>query len=167
MEKRTSILQPDDFKKGMFVAVKDVKNTSPDFDEEDMQNPIQAMIMMRGEGMPSYKHHLEMLKGIVMRIDAINFPFIIATIFENNAQPGNVPKTHSSSLDVRELEFIKLNEEYVNAYLGKNSLPSLLEGKNFLDVQDIDIKSSETLSEILSGLLKKLCTEEKKRKNEN
>ena len=43
---------------------------------------------------------------------------------------------------------MKLNEEYVNAELGKSALPTLLQGDKFLDIQNIE--GYETLSDILS-----------------
>ncbi len=158
----TSILQPDDFKVGMFVTVKDLKKTAPEFDPEDMQNPLQVMAMMQGGGSPS-SQRFEMLKGSVVRIDALNFPFIMVTIFENAVKPGKIPNSQSISLDVRELEFMRLNEEYVNAYLGKSSLITLLQDKKFADIQNIE--GYETLAELVENCLQRIRQEEKKDEN--
>jgi hypothetical protein len=160
----TSILQPDDFKVGMFITVKDLKQTAPEFDMENVENPIQIMAMMQGGGPPSRNTRLEALKGSVIRIDAINFPFMIVTIFENAPRPGKIPDSQSLVLDVREVEFMKLNEEYVNAYLGKTSLMTLLEDKKFKDIQNIE--GYETLSVLLDACLQKIKKEEEK-KDEN
>ncbi len=159
----TSILQPDDFKLEMFITVRDLKKSAaPEFDEENMMNPIQAMAMMQGMGGHSPNSRFEMLKGSVLRLDAINLPFIMVTVYENASRPGKVPNSHSISLDVRELEFMRLNKEYVNAYLGKTSLTTLLQDNKFNDIQNIE--GYETLAELLDNCIQKLKKEEK---NEN
>jgi len=156
---RSSILRPDDFIEGMFVTIKDVVKKQSDFDEDSMTNPIQAM-MMQGQS-SSKNHYLELLKGTVIRIDAINLPFIMTTVFENISQPGHAPKTHSIPLDVREAEFIKLNEEYVSAYMGKSPLMTLLQGEQFNNIQNIE--GYNTLQEILDVIMVRLKDEENKR----
>ena len=158
----SSVLKPDDFKIGMFVTVKDIIEI--EIDEESLLNPIQAM-MTQGGQFSQKQNHLELLKGCVLRVDAINFPFIMTTVFENISQPGQVPKTYSIPLDVRDSEFMKLNEEYVSAYLGNGSFVSLLQGKLFNNIQNID--GYETSAEIFNNVMTQLKQEEERRKNEN
>lgn len=161
---KSSVLQPDDFQVEMFVTVKDVIRNTNDFDEEDLRDPLMMMRVMRGQQSEDSKSHLEMLKGSVIRIDAINLPFIMTTIFENITQIGKAPRTHSASLDVRELEFIKLNEEYVSAYLGTSPLTALLQGKDFNDIQNII--GYDTLADVLNKVSNQLQQEEDRREKE-
>ena len=167
----TSILQPDDFKEGMFMTVVDLKEKQEPPKPEMGENPIQAMMMMvpGGHAPPASRNHLEMLKGTVIRIDAINLPFIMVTIFETSPMPGKVPNTHSAPLDVREVSFIKLNQSYVDAYMGKGPLAHLLQGQDFNSLQnlDIDIKGYNTLKELLDAVVTKIENGEKRKDNEN
>jgi len=153
----TSSLQPDDFKVGMFATVRDTKQLPAKELDEDT-SPIQAIMMMQGVGTPSSKSLYEGLKGMVIRIDAINLPFIMITLYDNASHPGITPSSQAIYLDVREVEFMKLNEDYVNAYLGKTPLTQLLQGEKFKDIQNI--KGYETLKEILDECVKKIKKEE-------
>ena len=74
---KSSVLRPDDFKVGMFVTVKDLIKTVSEFDENDTHDPMQFMRMMHNQESAASERHLEILKGSVIRIDAINLPFII------------------------------------------------------------------------------------------
>ena len=165
----TSVLQPDDFKEGMFVTVLDLKEDMAAPQPEMEDNPIQAIMMMQGSNQPSpRKSGLEMLKGSVIRIDAINLPFIMGTIFENVSKPGQIPNTHSAPLDVRELSFMKLNQSYVDAYMGQGPLAQLLQGQDFNSLQNIniDIQGYKTLKDLLEDIIAKTEGEEGS-KNEN
>lgn len=160
---KSSILQPDDFNVGMFITVKDVRKQPCEFDEE-MPSQIQAMII--GAGATSSKQNsLELLKGCVIRVDAISLPFIMTTVFESIVPNEQLPRTHPISLDVRDANFMKINEEYTSAYLGSGPFASLLQGENFTALQNIE--GYQTLYDILETLKTQLTKEEKRRKDEN
>ena len=165
---KSVILQPDDFETGMFVTVLDLKKTEMEEPGEQFENPIQAIMMMREQSSPPPSMtHLELLKGLVIRVDAINLPFIMATVFESRNQSAKKSTTHAAPLDVRELNFMKLNEEYVNAYLGESKFAALLEDKEFDNIQNIE--GYETITDLLGKLVEQLDKEEaeKEDKHEN
>jgi len=162
---KSVILQPDDFETGMFVTVLDLKRTEMEEADDNFENPIQAIMMMGSGGPPPSTTHLELLKGLVIRVDAINLPFIMTTVFESRNQSLKKKVNYAAPLDVRELFFMKLNEEYVNAYLGKGDFSSLLEDKNFDEVQNI--KGFETITELLGKLVEQVDKEEESKKDEN
>jgi hypothetical protein len=153
--KKSSILRADDFKEGMFFTVYDIKQKeqSDDFLDGPMSMP---MSMMRGEGLfSSPQNELERLKGIVARIEAINLPFLVVTIFEShNNATGKKPQSMTISIDTRDLELIKLNEKYVSAYIGQSVTETLLQNISFDQMQDIDDKNM--VVEMLEDLTKKL-----------
>jgi hypothetical protein len=160
---KSVILQPDDFKSGMFVTVLDLKKTEPEEVDEGMDNPIQAIMMMGAAAPPPPSTtHLELLKGLVIRVDAINLPFVMATVFESRNQSSKKETTHAAPLDVRELNFMKLNEEYVNAYLGKGQFAALLEDKKFDNIQNIE--GYETITDMIGKLVEQLDKESAKEK---
>jgi hypothetical protein len=167
---KSVILQPDDFETGMFVTVLDLKKNEMDEVDDGFENPIQAIMMMGGGSPPSPSTtHLELLKGLVIRVDAINLPFIMATVFESRNQTAKKSATHAAPLDVRELSFMKLNEEYVNAYLGKGKFAALIEDKKFDNIQNI--KGYETIADLLGKLVeqtdKEKALKDKEDKHEN
>jgi len=155
----TSSLQPDDFKVGMFITVRDLKRKPAQELDEDMSNPLNAIMMMYQGGQSSPKSSYDSLKGIVIRVDAINLPFVMVTIYDNATHPGKTPNSQAISLDVREVEFMRLNEDYVNAYLGKTPLAQLLQGEKFNDIQNLE--GYETLAELLDDCLKRIRNGEK------
>jgi hypothetical protein len=120
-------LEPDDFHIGMFVTVLDIKeeryNDIPK-DEIDIKNILN---------MPSYHHNqptplLKLLKGTVLRIDAINLPYLIITVFESeiirNLSQVSTP-WFSMPIDIRKVSFTKISDEYVYAYLGEAVIKKL------------------------------------------
>jgi len=159
----TSVLRPDDFEVGMFLTIKDLRKDTSEFADEGMSNPLS--LIMHGGGMSSTTSHLEMLKGRVIRVDAVNLPFIMTTIFENITNVGQPPKTHYLALDVRDSEFMKLNEEYVKAYLGVSPLIALLQGESFNSIQNIE--GYNNLAGMVDMLIEQLKKEDGKNKNEN
>lgn len=164
----TSILQPDDFQIGMFITVQNLKDKPVKSNENISPVDMAGMMMMVPSSMappPSKNNSLELLKGTVIRIDAINLPYLMVTVFTNITTPDKKPTSTSVPIDVRELEFIKLNKKYVDVYLGETALPQLLQGKQFDNFQQLD--DINELKHILHDITTKLHQEEERRRNEN
>ena len=123
-------LQPDDMKTNLFVTVLDIKEKKIERLEQD--TPFLNLISSTLSG--NYNHvsynpnttTLRLLKGIVLRIEAINLPYLIVTAFDKT--PTEINKV-TISLDVRTVIFTKLSKEYIFAYLGKEMESEIINGE--------------------------------------
>ena len=130
------ILQPDDMSVGLFVTVLDIKEEKTVKMEEG--NPYLNSILSMASGGDAYNSPnfsmFKMLKGAVLRIDAINLPYIIITAFEHGDNTKNILGKISKMtmpLDTRKLAFTKVSNEYVIAYLGKSMIEEFLREEDY------------------------------------
>jgi len=119
-----AILQLDDLEVGMFITVYSLK--------ENIQNNIQqqvpemdmfSLLIPPKEVNQRYSN----LKGLLMRVEAIDLPYVIVTGYELKDNVINKKMQSSTTLfiDTREINLMKLNEKFVLAYLGEERFNQL------------------------------------------
>lgn len=110
-----SILREDDFTVGLFVTVHSLKEQRqpPIMEDFPMPMPFSFGTMVGQKQSP-----FEGAKGVVMRIDAIDLPYLVITAFA--CRPDSISSTseRASPIDIREVNLKKINHEYIKTYLG-------------------------------------------------
>jgi hypothetical protein len=95
------ILQADDFKIDMFITVHTGQMDETISEDFNMKEGVQSTSVLKIED----KNY----KGRVLRIRAINLPFIVVEFLTGDNNSSFI------SFDTREYKLIKLSDEYVKA----------------------------------------------------
>lgn len=150
------VKHPEDLEKYQFITIFTLKNKPI----TPSSNGSNAMLsnLMNPSSMYSPDYLYERMKGSVLQIVAIDFPYIAATLFENTAllKDTNTSMNYLSSLldnsslktnddsiknqndyndtrvilDIRKCEFMLLNLDYVKSLLGERYVKYCKENQN-------------------------------------